>query len=193
MSLSPAGCTLKLQTISNTRRLCRAEQIDPEVRHVPELLEVRVDIYHALKTWDLLQVVAKKLRYSTRRTLSGGFHGRTPHAGWTPWRVPGSSWSARWRRCRTRASSTSTLPATSACSGNLDEALRRLTAVRPRTQKAFSRSPGISDQPYRFSMVFNAVVALAPTSQTKVRRTTPCRRLDRILNGHPLRSHSPSR
>jgi tetratricopeptide (TPR) repeat protein len=37
------------------------EEIEPEVRHVPEVLQVRVDIYHALKKWDLLQPVAKKL------------------------------------------------------------------------------------------------------------------------------------
>ena len=37
------------------------EEIDAEVRHVPEVLEVRVRIYRALKQWELLQVVAKTL------------------------------------------------------------------------------------------------------------------------------------
>ena len=37
------------------------EKIDPEVRHVPEVLEVRVQIYRALEKWELMQTVAKKL------------------------------------------------------------------------------------------------------------------------------------
>ena len=37
------------------------EEIDPEVRHVPEVLEVRVGIYRALQKWELMQVVAKAL------------------------------------------------------------------------------------------------------------------------------------
>ena len=37
------------------------EEIDPEVRHVPEVLEIRVRIYQALKQWRLMQTVAKKL------------------------------------------------------------------------------------------------------------------------------------
>lgn len=37
------------------------EEIDPEVRHVPEVLEVRVQIYRGLKRWELMRVVAKKL------------------------------------------------------------------------------------------------------------------------------------
>jgi hypothetical protein len=35
--------------------------MDAEVRHVPEVLEVRVEIYRALKKWELMQTVAKKL------------------------------------------------------------------------------------------------------------------------------------
>ena len=37
------------------------ESMDAEVRHVPEVLEVRVEIYRALKKWELMQTVAKKL------------------------------------------------------------------------------------------------------------------------------------
>ena len=37
------------------------EEIDPEVRHFPEVLVVRVKIYRALEKWELLQVVAKRL------------------------------------------------------------------------------------------------------------------------------------
>lgn len=37
------------------------EQVDPDVRHVPEVLAVRVEIYSALKKWELMQVVARKL------------------------------------------------------------------------------------------------------------------------------------
>ena len=37
------------------------EEIDPEVRHVPEVLEVRVEIFRALEKWELMQTVAKKL------------------------------------------------------------------------------------------------------------------------------------
>ena len=37
------------------------ESIDPEVRHVPEVLEVRVLIYRALKQWELMQTVSKAL------------------------------------------------------------------------------------------------------------------------------------
>ncbi len=37
------------------------EQIAPENRHVSDVLAARVQIYRALKTWDLLQAVAKQL------------------------------------------------------------------------------------------------------------------------------------
>lgn len=37
------------------------EEIDPEVRHVPEVLEVRVLIYRALEKWELMQTVSKQL------------------------------------------------------------------------------------------------------------------------------------
>ena len=37
------------------------EEIDPEVRHVPEVLAVRVKICRALEKWELMQTVAKKL------------------------------------------------------------------------------------------------------------------------------------
>ena len=37
------------------------EEIDPEVRPVPEVLEVRVQIYQSLKQWELMQTVAKTL------------------------------------------------------------------------------------------------------------------------------------
>ena len=37
------------------------EEIGPEVRHVPEVLEIRVQIYQSLKQWELMQVVAKQL------------------------------------------------------------------------------------------------------------------------------------
>jgi hypothetical protein len=37
------------------------ERMDPEVRHLPEVLEARVEIYRGLKKWELMQTVAKKL------------------------------------------------------------------------------------------------------------------------------------
>jgi len=37
------------------------EQIDADVRHLPEVLEIRVRIYSAVKKWDLMQVVARQL------------------------------------------------------------------------------------------------------------------------------------
>src|SRR6266516_1431618 len=37
------------------------EKIDPFCRAAPEVLAIRVAIYHGLKKWDLLQVVAKRL------------------------------------------------------------------------------------------------------------------------------------
>lgn len=37
------------------------EEIDPEVRHVPEVLVVRLSVCHALKKWELMQTVARKL------------------------------------------------------------------------------------------------------------------------------------
>ncbi|MGI8957338.1 MAG: tetratricopeptide repeat protein [Chthoniobacterales bacterium] len=37
------------------------EEIDPFCRHLPEVLVARVAIYHGLKNWELLAVVAKKL------------------------------------------------------------------------------------------------------------------------------------
>lgn len=60
------------------------DRIDPYVRHVPEVLVVRVQIYRALEKWELMQTVARKLThydsqdvqaavwlaYSTRRAES---------------------------------------------------------------------------------------------------------------------------
>lgn len=40
------------------------ERIDPQVRHFPEVLAVRVEIYQTLERWELMQVVAKKLTES---------------------------------------------------------------------------------------------------------------------------------
>ena len=37
------------------------DRIDPFCRHLPEVLEVRAKIYAALRKWELLQVVAKRL------------------------------------------------------------------------------------------------------------------------------------
>jgi tetratricopeptide (TPR) repeat protein len=37
------------------------EEIDPFCRHLPEVLVARLAIYHGLKKWDMLAVVAKKL------------------------------------------------------------------------------------------------------------------------------------
>ena len=37
------------------------EEIDPFCRHLPEVLVARLAIYHGLKKWELLAVVAKKL------------------------------------------------------------------------------------------------------------------------------------
>lgn len=37
------------------------EEIDFDVRHLPEVLTVRLDIYHALEKWDLMEVVARRL------------------------------------------------------------------------------------------------------------------------------------
>ena len=37
------------------------EGIDPCCRHLPEVLTARLAIYHGLKKWDLLAVVAKRL------------------------------------------------------------------------------------------------------------------------------------
>jgi len=37
------------------------EEIDPFCRHLPEVLLARLAIYHGLKKWDLLAVVAKRL------------------------------------------------------------------------------------------------------------------------------------
>jgi tetratricopeptide (TPR) repeat protein len=37
------------------------EQIDPDVRHAPEVLAVRVKIYRALEKWELMQTVASTL------------------------------------------------------------------------------------------------------------------------------------
>ena len=37
------------------------ENIGPDVRHIPEVLAVRVEIYRALEKWELMQTVAKRL------------------------------------------------------------------------------------------------------------------------------------
>ena len=40
------------------------EEINPEARDVPEVLRVRMTIYHALQKWEHLQTVAKRLAIS---------------------------------------------------------------------------------------------------------------------------------
>jgi lipopolysaccharide biosynthesis regulator YciM len=37
------------------------EEIEPDVRRVPEVLEVRMEVYRALQKWDAVQVIARKL------------------------------------------------------------------------------------------------------------------------------------
>jgi tetratricopeptide (TPR) repeat protein len=37
------------------------DRIDPEVRHLPEVLAVRADLYQCAKNWDLMFVVVKRL------------------------------------------------------------------------------------------------------------------------------------
>lgn len=37
------------------------EKIDPDVRHLPEVLAVRAEVYRHLEKWELMQVVAQKL------------------------------------------------------------------------------------------------------------------------------------
>ena len=37
------------------------EEIDPEVRHVPEVLVVRMELYKAMERWELMRTVARKL------------------------------------------------------------------------------------------------------------------------------------
>ncbi len=37
------------------------ERVTPDARHLPEVLAVRVEIYRALKKWELLRAVAKEL------------------------------------------------------------------------------------------------------------------------------------
>ena len=37
------------------------DEIDPDRRHLPEILEVRMHIFCSLKKWELMQTIAKKL------------------------------------------------------------------------------------------------------------------------------------
>jgi lipopolysaccharide biosynthesis regulator YciM len=37
------------------------ERIEPDVRHVPEVLEVRLAIYRTMKRWELMQTIAARL------------------------------------------------------------------------------------------------------------------------------------
>jgi hypothetical protein len=49
------------------------EEIDPLNRATPEVLAVRVAIYHGLKKWDALQVVAAQSPNMSRPTCNGPF------------------------------------------------------------------------------------------------------------------------
>lgn len=62
------------------------DELDPDVRQLPEVLAVRVAIYHALEKWELMRIVARELAahdpdnvqwavdfaFATRRTESIG-------------------------------------------------------------------------------------------------------------------------
>jgi hypothetical protein len=37
------------------------DDIDPMCRHLPEVLAVRVTVYHALERWELMEVVVKSI------------------------------------------------------------------------------------------------------------------------------------
>ena len=60
------NCTCAPRTATSSLGLfeeanAELEEIDPFCRHLPEVLLARLAIYHGLKKWDLLAVVAKKL------------------------------------------------------------------------------------------------------------------------------------
>ena len=60
------NCTCALPTATSSLGLfeeanAELEEIDPFCRHLPEVLGARLGIYHGLKKWELLAVVAKKL------------------------------------------------------------------------------------------------------------------------------------
>ena len=38
------------------------DKVDADLRHLPEILTVRLEIYQSLKKWELMQIIAKKLR-----------------------------------------------------------------------------------------------------------------------------------
>lgn len=50
-------------------------EIDAEIRLEPEGVQVSVQVYHALKKWELMQTVSKSRRSTTRMTQIGRFHG----------------------------------------------------------------------------------------------------------------------
>jgi uncharacterized protein HemY len=47
------------------------EQIDPFCRVLPEVLRIRLEIYHQAKRWELMEVVAKQLSRYDRVSRSG--------------------------------------------------------------------------------------------------------------------------
>jgi hypothetical protein len=47
------------------------ERIDPEVRHVAEVLTVRLEVYRSLKKWELMRTVAARLAAHDPQTFSG--------------------------------------------------------------------------------------------------------------------------
>jgi len=64
------------------------DEVDADVRHLPEVLGVRIEIYRALKKWELMEAVARKLTLTTRIMPNGGSHGPTPAEGLNPLRPP---------------------------------------------------------------------------------------------------------
>jgi len=56
--------------------------VDADVRHLPEVLTVRIQIYSALKKWELMQAIAKRMALYNPEDRSGRSRGdpRAMHA-----------------------------------------------------------------------------------------------------------------
>ena len=88
------------------------DKIDPFNRAAPEVLAIRVAIYHGLKKWELMQEIAKRLAEFQPDDIQWTFRWRMRPGEQIRFKQRGKSCSALSRNFQKRGSSNTILPVT---------------------------------------------------------------------------------
>jgi streptogramin lyase len=77
------------------------DKIDPAVRHLPEVLGVRLGIYRGLGKWELMEAVAKKLTHYDPDNAQWWISWPLPHGEPIPSKPPEGFCCRRWNSVST--------------------------------------------------------------------------------------------